>query len=55
MALFDICGISSHSNFKNTENDDIEGNMVLPSKIPNPCQLALPVKCVSIPKLKLKH
>ncbi|EFX81688.1 hypothetical protein DAPPUDRAFT_303318 [Daphnia pulex] len=42
MALFEICGINSRSNFKSTENDELEGVMTSLNTIGNPCQLALP-------------
>ncbi|XP_046461795.1 proteasome subunit beta type-5-like [Daphnia pulex] len=42
MALFDICGINSRSNFKTTEHDELEDVLSSFKTIGNPCQLALP-------------
>ncbi|XP_046653133.1 proteasome subunit beta type-5-like [Daphnia pulicaria] len=42
MALFEICGINSRSNFKTTEHDELEDVLSSFKTIGNPCQLALP-------------
>jgi hypothetical protein len=48
MALFEICGINSRSNFKTTEHDELEDVLSSFKTIGNPCQLALPpLSCVS--------
>ncbi len=50
MALFDICGINSRSNFKTTEHDELQDVLSTFKTIGNPCQLALPpLRCVSFP------
>jgi|LakMenEpi03Aug12_release.lakeMendotaPanAssembly.Ray.scaffolds.fasta_scaffold4733797_1 hypothetical protein len=48
MALFEICGVNSRSNFKTTEHDELEDVLSSFNNIGNPCQLALPpLNCVS--------
>ena len=49
MALLDICGISSRSNFKSPENDGLETDVInVAGSLGNPCQLSLPpLGCVS--------
>lgn len=49
MALLEICGINSRSNFKSPENDGLETDVIsVAGTLGNPCQLALPpMGCVS--------
>lgn len=43
MALLEICGINSRSNFKSPENDGLETDVIsVAGTLGNPCQLALP-------------
>lgn len=49
MALFEICGVNSRSNFKTTEHDELKDVLSSLENIGSPCQLALPaLNCVSL-------